>query len=351
MIDIFKSETQAIVIPVNTVGAMGKGLALEAKRKYGDALYNPYRAACALGYLEVGDEGVAQAMTVQVEGKSIILAPTKEHWRERSHLIWVRGAMQAVIREVIEQGITSVAIPALGCGEGELEWNEVEPLINAGAKQLSEIGVAVEVTPPNGIAVKMVATEIQLAGGFVLVPIRNGQAPAGTLYCGRGRGGVVTEKPGQYGWLGNPVKFGADAPNCPVCMEKHLTASATLPCYREYLRHRLNAAYDKEFRQSFIEAMSRHTRLACFCTSTACHTAVMAEVFSQWRQRRNASKLPLNLPICLSAYRKGPTQQSGRAFLVCPESDKVHHQVAPPPTSAQQPLVLHSFCFRYAFAK
>ncbi len=318
MADIFKSDTQAIVIPVNTVGAMGKGLALEAKRKYGDTLYNPYRAACALGYLEVGDEGVAQAMTVVVEGKSIILAPTKDHWRDPSHLIWVRGAVQAVIREVIEQGITSVAIPALGCGEGELEWNEVEPLINAGAKHLTEIGVAVEVTPPNGIAVKSVTTEIPLAGGFVLVPIRSGQVSAGTLYCGRGRGGVVAEKPGRYGWLGNPVKFGADAPNCPLCKEKHLTASVTLPCYREYLRHRLNAADDKEFRQAFIEAMFRHTRLACFCTSTACHTAVMAEVFSEWRQRRNASRLPLSLPNCLSACRKGPTQQPGRAFLFAP---------------------------------
>jgi O-acetyl-ADP-ribose deacetylase (regulator of RNase III) len=310
MVDIFKSGTQAIVVPVNTVGAMGKGLALAAKRKYGDALYNPYRAACALSYIEVGDEGVAQAMTVKVEGKSIILAPTKEHWRDPSHLIWVRGAMQAIIREVIENNITSVAIPALGCGEGGLDWNEVEPLINAGAKQLSEIGVVVEVTPPNGIAAKSVTTEIPLCGEFVLVPIR-GRAPNNVLYCGRGKGGVVAEKPGQYGWLGNPVKFGVNAPTCPLCGGLHNTAAETLPCYREYLRHRLNT--DKAFRQAFIEAMTSHTRLACFCTSTACHTSVMAEVFSEWRQRRDATRLPLSL-------QKRPNPTTGAGLFVCPKN-------------------------------
>jgi O-acetyl-ADP-ribose deacetylase (regulator of RNase III) len=288
MASIFGTEAQAIVVPVNTVGAMGAGLALGARKKYGDKVYNPYRAACALGYLEAGDEGVAQAMTVEVNGKSIILAPTKEDWRDPSHLTWVRGAMQAIAREAIENNITSVAIPALGCGEGGLDWNEVRPIIEAKAEQLVEMGVAVEVIDPNGKKFTPGATQIPLGGGFVLTPISNGKVPNDALYCGRGKGGAVGDRPGEYGWLGNPVKFGNNAPACPLCLEHHQTAAETLPCYGTWLKHRLNR--DKPFRSAFVQAMSSHQRLACFCTSSTCHTSIMAEVFSEWRAKVAASR-------------------------------------------------------------
>lgn len=329
---IFDSTAQAIVVTVNTGGddhrgAMGKGIAAQAKGKYGDALYTPYLAACALGYLEVGDEGVAQAMTVKVGGKHIILAPTKDDWRNRSHLTWVRGAMQAIIREVIEQDISSVAIPALGCGEGGLDWKDVEPLIKAGAERLVEIGVMVEVydihgnvrtfmpTAPGNNAPRRAADTT--LGSYQLVHA-SGNLPEDVLYCGRGpkldksgdRGSIpdpdaaliaelrkgnwaVLNSPRYKGMFGNPCPKGKPcAHNAQVI---HTSLDQVLACYEDHLVARLRQErpeykeVDLLFKQAYIIVMKHFHNLGCFCGRiNCCHTGIMARIYEAAVQARAA---------------------------------------------------------------
>ena len=119
------------------------------------------------------------------------------------------------------------------------------------------------------------------------------------LSCGRchkamAAGRVVPEQAGKYGCFGNPVKVSrrpteveasAEHPR-PECQQLHYSGGETLTCYRVYLRRRLNA--DTGFRAAFVLAMQRYTQLGCYCRRGACHTSVMAEVWSNYRRRSAA---------------------------------------------------------------
>lgn len=122
--DIFESTLQTLVCPVNTVGALGKGMAKQFKEHY-PGLDGPYRRACftkvfARDGFFVWDAG---------KDDKVLCLPTKMHWRDPSRLAWVDQALMAVARDWEKHGLHSMAIPAVGCGEGGLSWDNVRPLI------------------------------------------------------------------------------------------------------------------------------------------------------------------------------------------------------------------------------
>lgn len=124
--NILEADCQAIINTVNTVGVMGKGIALAFKKSF-PANYKAYRKAFENNELSIGKMFVHE--TGQFIPQLIINFPTKSHWRYRSKLEYVEQGLDDLVRVIIAHDIRSIAIPPLGCGNGGLNWNIVRPLI------------------------------------------------------------------------------------------------------------------------------------------------------------------------------------------------------------------------------
>lgn len=122
--DIFKSTCQAITNPVNCVGVMGRGLALQFKVRYPQN-FLAYQKACHLRQLILGGD----SFLFEEKGKLIVNFPTKGHWREVSQLTKILDSLSHLRRQLEDRNITSVAIPPLGCGLGGLKWIQVSQVI------------------------------------------------------------------------------------------------------------------------------------------------------------------------------------------------------------------------------
>jgi len=129
--DIFESTSEALVNPVNTVGVMGKGLASVFKRRFPQN-FKVYEKACREGDFDVG-EVLSHFEKDAVSGQMrwVVNFPTKHHWRDSSKLEWIELGLQGLRSFLNVEGIASVAIPALGCGLGSLDWEDVKDLIEA----------------------------------------------------------------------------------------------------------------------------------------------------------------------------------------------------------------------------
>lgn len=135
--DLLSSDADALVNTVNCVGVMGKGIALQFKRRF-PLVYKEYAAACKRGEVEVGRMHVVP--TGQLEGpRWVINFPTKKHWRSPSKLDYVAAGLDDLRRVLVELEITSVAIPPLGAGNGGLDWADVAPLIVAALHDLPNV--------------------------------------------------------------------------------------------------------------------------------------------------------------------------------------------------------------------
>lgn len=144
--DIFDSPAQVIVNTVNTVGVMGKGLALSFKQRYPD-MFERYRIACEKHQLTIG-----KLMLFYEPDHWLLLFPTKEHWRNPSKIEYLEKGLMKFVDSYADKNITSVAFPRLGCGNGELDWNVVRPIMEKYLKILPidvyiYLGVNSEVTP------------------------------------------------------------------------------------------------------------------------------------------------------------------------------------------------------------
>lgn len=123
--NLLRDEAQALVNPVNTVGVMGKGLALQFKRAFPEN-FDAYAAACKEGRVKPG-----RVFAVPGEGGRWLLNfPTKRHWREQSRLEDIRDGLDDLVRLAGELGLRSIAVPPLGCGNGGLPWGVVRALIH-----------------------------------------------------------------------------------------------------------------------------------------------------------------------------------------------------------------------------
>ena len=125
--DLIGAEAEALVNTVNTVGVMGKGVALQFRKAFPDN-YVAYRRACDRGEVRVGTMFVFEREAL-LPPRFIINFPTKEHWRAKSKLEHIEQGLVDLVAVVKEEGISSIAIPPLGCGNGGLEWQDVRPLI------------------------------------------------------------------------------------------------------------------------------------------------------------------------------------------------------------------------------
>jgi O-acetyl-ADP-ribose deacetylase (regulator of RNase III) len=121
--DIFDSPAQTLVNPVNTVGVMGSGLALEFKRRH-PAMFLRYAEVCRDGRLQLG-----QLLLYRGADRWILSFPTKQHWKDPSRLEWIEAGLRKFVNTYRSKGIESAAFPMLGCGHGGLRWADVGPLM------------------------------------------------------------------------------------------------------------------------------------------------------------------------------------------------------------------------------
>jgi O-acetyl-ADP-ribose deacetylase (regulator of RNase III)/uncharacterized protein YwgA len=140
--DILKSKTQTLVNTVNCVGVMGKGIALEYKNRFPD-MFKDYEKRCERHEVCIGQPYIYKSLF----GQQIINFPTKEHWKSVSKLSDIKKGLDYLLAHYKRWGITSIAIPPLGCGNGQLEWKVVGPLIYEYAKKMD---IHVEMYAPYG---------------------------------------------------------------------------------------------------------------------------------------------------------------------------------------------------------
>ncbi len=132
-----ESEAQALVNTVNTVGVMGKGIALQFKEAYPHN-YQVYRKACQERTFTTGQ--VLGVRDRDAFGERWILNfPTKQHWRGKSEYRYIAEGLEALKAFLSKESIASVAIPPLGCGQGGLDWEVVKKMIQEAVEDLPTI--------------------------------------------------------------------------------------------------------------------------------------------------------------------------------------------------------------------
>lgn len=124
--DIFESGCEALVNPVNCVGVMGKGLALAFRSRYHDNFIE-YKEACSRKQLCIGCMFVTRPPSE--DPRYIINFPTKYHWNNPSEIDYIAAGLESLASVCDCFSIKTVALPALGCGCGQLDWNLIKPLL------------------------------------------------------------------------------------------------------------------------------------------------------------------------------------------------------------------------------
>lgn len=137
--NLLDAPTEALVNTVNTVGVMGKGIALMFKEAFPEN-FRAYEEAVNRDEVQVGRMFVTENR--RLEGpKWLINFPTKKHWRQPSKLEWIVDGLQDLQHVVREKQIRSIALPPLGCGNGGLEWSEVRPEIEHAFAEMQDVDV------------------------------------------------------------------------------------------------------------------------------------------------------------------------------------------------------------------
>lgn len=142
--DMFAEPVDAIVNTVNCVGVMGKGVALEFKKRWPEN-FTAYKELCDAKRLSPGEMFVFENTPLfdSNEPRYLINFPTKSHWRSKSKLSYVKDGLEALVHEIKQYNIKSIAIPPLGCGNGGLDWADVKPLIISSLSNLNGVDVLV----------------------------------------------------------------------------------------------------------------------------------------------------------------------------------------------------------------
>lgn len=145
--NILDSKAEALVNTVNTVGVMGKGIALQFKKAYPNN-FKAYNQACKDEQVEIGKLFVTKDRNLSTGEKIIINFPTKKNWRKPSEYEYIEKGLQDLLNVIDSYKIKSIAIPPLGAGNGGLEWESVKRIIS---KHLNQLDVEVLVYEPSAL--------------------------------------------------------------------------------------------------------------------------------------------------------------------------------------------------------
>tara|TARA_B100002003_G_C14149645_1_gene552888 strand:- start:1370 stop:2392 length:1023 start_codon:yes stop_codon:yes gene_type:complete len=157
--DLLKQQdVDAIVNTVNCVGVMGKGIALQFKKKWPEN-FKMYAAACKNGEVKLG-QMFTYELGALATPRYIINFPTKSHWRSASKLEDIESGLKSLVKDIKAKDIRSIAIPPLGSGLGGLPWAEVKELIFTYLEPIEDLDV--RLFEPND-AIKAVELDVNTA--------------------------------------------------------------------------------------------------------------------------------------------------------------------------------------------
>lgn len=143
--NLLDSEAEALVNTVNTVGVMGKGIALQFKNRFPNN-FKLYAKACKNNEVEVGQLLVTEEQTLLTGKKVIINFPTKTNWRLPSEYQYIESGLTELVKVINEKNIKSIAIPPLGAGNGGLDWNKVKQIL---VKHLEHVDCDIHIYEPS----------------------------------------------------------------------------------------------------------------------------------------------------------------------------------------------------------
>jgi len=164
--NILDERAEALVNTVNTVGVMGKGIALQFKNAFPEN-FKRYSEAVDRNEIVTGQVQVVPVNSINGV-KYIVNFPTKSHWRSPSKIEWIKDGLIDLKKKIEEYHITSIAIPPLGCGNGGLDWAEVRPIIIG---SLSDINASIIIYEPS-VAIKEALMKEDKASAAKLTPAR-----------------------------------------------------------------------------------------------------------------------------------------------------------------------------------
>lgn len=140
--NLLEADAEALVNTVNTVGVMGKGIALMFRESFPEN-FRAYKAACDAKEVTLGRMFVTRREDDFLGPKWIINFPTKAHWRFPSRIDWISEGLADLKRVITQNGIRSIALPPLGSGNGGLKWVDVRPVIEQTLAGLQDVEVIV----------------------------------------------------------------------------------------------------------------------------------------------------------------------------------------------------------------
>ena len=182
--NLLEADAEALVNTVNTVGHMGKGIALQFKQAYPEN-FLAYARALKRGEVQAGRMFVVPTGLV-TNPRYIINFPTKRHWRGRSRIEDIDTGLEALVGEIRRLGIRSIAVPPLGCGNGGLDWRDVQPRIQRALADLHGVRVLLfaprgapairtrrpDMTPARALLVKLMEQYLGLAYRLTLLEVQ-----------------------------------------------------------------------------------------------------------------------------------------------------------------------------------
>lgn len=133
---IFDTKLQAMINTVNCDGVMGKGLALEFKRRY-PYMFKEYKEKCLKGEIKPGLLHI-----YRTDKKVIINFPTKKHWENKSRMEYIEKGLLYLKKNYKAWELKSIAFPQLGCDLGGLDWSKVKVLME---EYLNAFDISIEV--------------------------------------------------------------------------------------------------------------------------------------------------------------------------------------------------------------
>jgi O-acetyl-ADP-ribose deacetylase (regulator of RNase III) len=139
--NLLEADVEALVNTVNTVGVMGKGIALQFKERF-PVNFKIYAAACKKGEVQTGKMLVVKENTMSGQ-KTIINFPTKTEWFKKSQYNYIEEGLKDLVKVIKELEIKSIAIPPLGCGNGGLKWDKIKDLMNKYLSDLKDVDIMV----------------------------------------------------------------------------------------------------------------------------------------------------------------------------------------------------------------
>lgn len=139
--NLLDAKAQALVNTVNTVGVMGKGIALQFKEAFPNN-YKAYVDMCKRHELVPGKLLVVKEHTLEGE-KIIINFPTKTLWHLKSKYAYIEDGLKELVNVIKQENIKSIAIPPLGCGNGGLKWGKVRSLMEKYLAHLIDVDILI----------------------------------------------------------------------------------------------------------------------------------------------------------------------------------------------------------------